>query len=361
MRIIYEEPKDERVNVSRPSGKEFLMIWIIITICCASNFFLYLHEMDIGMEPWLIALTSSANVSFLALVASFLFRFVSRKMNNLGQIQEIATAARRVAKGDFTVQVHHQRRDGRYDETDALVDDFNVMVEELSSIQTLKGDFIANVSHEIKTPLAIIENYAQALQRKHVTKEEQEEYLATIQSAASRLSSLVSNVLRLNRMESQKILDIHEYDLAEQLRCCTLNFLDQIDEKEIELNMEIPDNIAIVCDESLMELVWNNLINNAVKFAPCRGIITIDLQQLPTELIVSVTDSGCGMTDETARHIFDKFYQGDTSHACEGNGLGLAMVARVMELVEGEIQVKSQLQKGTSFAVHLKRGTDEKH
>lgn len=232
--------------------------------------------------------------------------------------------------------------------------DFNKMVEELGSIETLKTDFISNVSHEMKTPIAIIKNYAELLRAEHITEEQRKEYAKSVEQAATRLSDLIGNILKLNKLENQRIMpDVETYDVCRQLCECILQFEEAWDKKEIELETEIEDVAMIKADRGLMELVWNNLLSNAVKFSETGGQVTVSQTSDEKYIKISVSDTGCGMSAESMERIFDKFYQGDTSHAKEGNGLGLALVQRILELMDGDIQVVSEEGKGSTFTVVL--------
>ena len=257
-------------------------------------------------------------------------------------------------RGDFSVYVPTVHTSSRLDYLDVMILDFNKMVEELGSVETLKTDFVSNVSHEMKTPIAVIKNYAELLQTDRGTEEERREYARNIDEAAVRLSTLISNILKLNKLENQSIdPDIEDYDLSGQLEMCILQYEELWDEKELELEVDIAERVNVRADRSLMELVWNNLLSNAVKFTEPGGTVTIRQRTAEGQVEVSVTDTGCGMSQESIRHIFDKFYQGDTSHAREGNGLGLALVKRIIDLMNGEITVVSRPGQGSTFTVRL--------
>jgi len=263
-------------------------------------------------------------------------------------------AARKVAMGDFTVRIPPLRKDGKKDSIEVIFDDFNTMVEELAGIETMRDDFIANVSHEIKTPLSLIQSYATALLDGALQAEERVDYARTIADASQKLSLLVSNILKLNKLENQGIIpESRFFDLSEQIRCCAVSFAEQWEKKDISFEADL-DEIRVCYDESMLEIVWNNLLSNAVKFTGPGGKIFVSLKARDGLAVVSVADTGMGFDGETQMHIFDKFFQGDSSRACEGNGLGLAMVKKTIELLGGTISVDSAPGHGSTFTVCLK-------
>lgn len=269
-------------------------------------------------------------------------------------MRQFAQATKQVANGDFSVYIKPRHTIEKMDYLDAMFLDFNKMVEELGSIETLKTDFVSSVSHEIKTPLAIIQNYAEALEKDNLTQEQRKEYIETILHAVKRLSSLIMNILKLNKLEKQTISPITEpYDVCRQLCECALSFEHIWENKNIEFIVDVEDMATIETDENLMELVWNNLLSNAIKFTDSGGTIILKQTSSESEVIISVSDNGCGMSEETMKHLFDKFYQGDLSHSTEGNGLGLSLVLRILELLEGRITAASTLGEGSVFTVSI--------
>ena len=294
-------------------------------------------------------------ILYWGLIAAGVTALIVRLTKNIYErpLKQIAQAARQVAGGDFSVYVPPIHAADKQDYMDDLILDFNKMVAELGSIETLKTDFFSNVSHEIKTPLAVIQNTAALLDDGTLT-DRQAEHVQTISRYSRRLTDLITNILKLNKLEKQNIQPVPEpYDLCEQLAECALLFEDRWEEKDIEFEADIEDEATIEADASLLELVWNNLLSNAIKFTEPGG--TVILRQASTAecVEVSVSDTGCGMDADTLAHIFDKFYQGDTSHSTEGNGLGLALVLRILRMVGGDISVSSRPGEGSMFTVKI--------
>jgi len=269
-------------------------------------------------------------------------------------MQRLAKATKEVAEGDFSIYVKPRHTAENADYIDVMIEDFNKMVAELGSIETLKTEFFSNVSHEIKTPLSVVQNYAELLQSDTITDEQRKEYAVGIVQSTKKLSGLITNILKLNRLEQQNIQPMTEqYDLSLQLTECALQFERVWEEKEIEFEADIEDSVMITADESLLELVWNNLLSNAFKFTPKSGTVKLTQKLTEDEIIVIVSDTGCGMSVEVLKRVFDKFYQGDKSHSTEGNGLGLSLSLRVLQLTGGKITAKSELEKGSEFTVRL--------
>ncbi|MFV0479380.1 MAG: ATP-binding protein [Anaerorhabdus sp.] len=267
-------------------------------------------------------------------------------------LKRLAEATKAVAGGDFSIYVAPQHQKDNADYLDVMINDFNKMVADLGSIETLKTDFFASVSHEFKTPLAVIQSYATILKQENLSEEKKMECTNAIVASTQKLSSLITNILKLSKLENQTVIPKSEpFDLSKQL--CESVLLFEESWGDINLIVDIEDSVWIATDKSLLELVWNNLISNAIKFSPSKG--TIRLSQIVTEekIIVSVADMGCGMDKEVKKRIFDKFYQGDSSRATDGSGLGLALVLRVLQLLDCSILVESEPQKGSLFTVEI--------
>lgn len=305
------------------------------------------HEVVMSIVP----------IVYWGAVAAVLTLYVRKKMRDAyaEPLHRMAEATKKVAGGDFSVYVPPMHTADKLDYVDVMLSDFNKMVEELGSIETLKTDFFSNVSHEIKTPLAIIQNNAELLRMDELTEKQQEQADAVFW-AAKRLSDLITNILKLSKLEKQTILpEMKTYDLCTQLADCALNFEQMWEKRELEFEADMEDRVMVTADPALMELVWNNLFSNAVKFTEPGGRILLTEVSDEKEIRVSVSDTGCGMTEETKKHIFDKFYQGDTSHAMAGNGLGLALALRVLQLNDFKITVESEPGKGSTFTVIIPR------
>ena len=299
-----------------------------------------------------IAIIMLVVVLVLALVCT-VFDKIRRKITVDRPVEKILWATQRIAAGDFSVRLGTAHPYGKYNEYDLIIENLNTLAEELGKSKLLKVDFISNVSHELKTPLAVIRNYAALLQT-DLDEETRDKYVKTVSRAAKRLSDLVTNILKLNKLENQDVEPEKELvDLTASISQTVVEFEEWIERKNITLDCDL-DDLKIISSPSYLEIVWNNLLSNAVKFTGENGLITVRLKEKDGDAVITVTDTGCGISPETGARIFDKFYQGDTSHAQEGNGLGLALVKKVIDVIGGEISVRSELGKGSSFTVILK-------
>lgn len=332
---------------------------VAFAVSCCMLLFLNVLADSMGLVFHADNIAVAAKLTFgNVLLITFLFGtadFIRRKITVDRPVRQITQAAEKIMQGDFSARVptiHGAGTDG-FNQIGAAI---NQMAEELSGTETLRTDFIANVSHELKTPLAVMGNYATMLQRSGITEEEKNDYAKAISEAARKLAQLITNILKLNKLENQQIFPQPvEFNLSEQLCQSLLGFEDAWEAKNLEIETDIQDNVQIQSDPELLSLVWNNLISNGVKFTPDGGKLGVVLKEEEGYVAVTVSDTGCGMTPEVGQHIFEKFYQGDTSHATQGNGLGLALVKRVVDILGGEITVQSICGQGSTFTVKFKR------
>lgn len=348
--------EDQRVSNSLFSIKNYIQFFLLISGLVTCCFLLFLDSVDLEYEVVHdAAIKTFGNVLFLSLLCT-LIDGIRRFYTVKKPVTKILKATQQLTQGNFDARIEPLHKFGAMNEFDAIIEDFNKMAAELAGIETLRVDFIANVSHELKTPLAIIQNYATMLQNPEIPTAKRIEYAQTITNASRRLSDLITNILKLNKLENQQIYpDVKVYDLGEQLCQCLLNFESEWEKKQLELDTEIEDEVMIKADAELMTLVWNNLFSNAVKFSEPGGKISVRLKMDEDTIQVRISDSGCGFSAEVGAHIFEKFYQGDSSHAVQGNGLGLALVKRVIDIMGGEISVESVLNQGSTFIVKLSR------
>ena len=287
-------------------------------------------------------------------IASILAFYVDK--NILRPIEHLSEASKRVAKGDFSVRLPVERSS---EEMFTTFSNFNDMVTGLGSIETLRDDFVANVSHEFKTPIAAIEGYAELIQDDKLSDSERREYAEKILFNTRRLSDLTSNILLLSKLENQKTLpDRKKYRLDEQLREAILCLEPRWSVKNINFNLENLPEIIFFGNAPLLLRVWINIIGNAVKFVSENGNISVSAEETLNYVTVKIADDGIGMSEETKYRIFDKFYQGDTSRRSQGNGLGLTLCAAIVSRCGGTISVDSELKKGSVFTVRLPKAAN---
>ncbi len=320
----------------------------ILVVVFFVAFLLYQSGHSVTREKGIVGTPFFLILLFGLLISAGVSLFLAK--NVMKPIEELRFSLKRVANGDFSVRLERRTRLEPIAEMNA---DFNSMVKELSGIETLRSDFVANVSHEFKTPLSAIEGYAMLLQNTKLTEERRREYTEKIIANTHALSTLTGNILKLSKLENQEsVTDKRKFRLDEQLRLVLLNLESEWTAKNIELDIDLQD-VVYYGNESWLYLVWYNLIGNAIKFSSKDGRIEVRLICDAEKATICVKDYGCGMDAEAQKHIFDKFYQADRTHSGEGNGLGLALVKRIVALCEGEIFEESQKGKGATFTVHL--------
>ena len=293
--------------------------------------------------------------TFLGLCLTFtLVIVISRRVTVKNPIMKILDATKRIGAGDFSVRLPEKRR--FRNEYDLIFENINHLAEELSSMETLRQDFVSNVSHEFKAPLALIQSSGEILAREDLSEEDRKKYAKNVADSSKRLAAMITNILKLSKIENRKIFaKSDKIDVAEQLREEILLFEPVWTEKQIDVNIDAEDELFIYGDDELLSLMWDNLLSNAFKFTPEGGAVTVTVRETTGRPVVTVTDTGPGIPPEQRTRIFEKFYQGDTSHVTAGNGLGLALVKSVADLCGYTIAVESEVGAGSAFTVTLNK------
>lgn len=333
-----------------------VITFLIMLLSCLITVAIYYTLIKLlGATPVVIAITVNplfAAVILLCacgIIATILFAWLSRYY--LRPIKKLIRATKEMRNGNFSVRI--QADTHPLSEMSDLIQSFNEMAHELEGIELFRNDFINSFSHELKTPIVSIRGFAKELQIEGRIEEQRREYARIIEEESDRLVRLSSNVLELSRLENQQIVTNQTvFYLDEQIRQSILLLEPEWTAKSLEL---LPDlcELRYYANEDMLSLIWKNLLSNAIKFTPAGGRIRVEMKLLDNCVEVSVTDSGIGMPDEIRAHIFEKFYQGDSSHSKKGYGIGLAVVQRVLKLCGGTVEVYSSPGEGSCFRVLL--------
>lgn len=333
---------------------EYLGILFFISFVLTASFVLFFQGLDLPED--IIkksAILTFANALFIAFLVWVIDR-LRRKIAIDRPVKRISDGLEGMMGSDFSKRIDTFADPLGSNQYNVIIERINRMADELAGVETLRTDFVSNVSHEMKTPLAIIQNYATLLRCPDLPESERMEYATAISDATKRLASLITNILKLNKLENQQIFPETKYiNLSEMVCENLLEFEKEWEKKNIDIETDIDDSIMINADPELLGLVWSNLFSNAIKFTDEGGKVSVSVKRVEGGATVVVSDTGCGIDSKTGKHIFDKFYQGDTSHAMNGNGLGLALVKRIIDITGDEIAVSSELGKGSTFTVIL--------
>lgn len=340
----------------RKLGKSFTMTFRLIIIVGVGLLTSLL--LALGLDEFLTFLVGEMidvpdfmEIALLGILVSIFGAFLISKWL-IDPIKNVGAAIEKISDGDYSVRLKTKNNTKEIQE---IYTGFNMMAKELESTEIIQTDFISNVSHEFKTPIAAIEGYSMLLQNEDNLTNEQKEYVDKIIFNAQRLSSLTGSILILSKLENQSIISNRTlFDLTEQIRQSLLALETEWEKKDIEFDVEL-DEADIIGNEAIFHHVWDNLIGNAIKFSPHGGVIKISLARYDTRVVFTISDQGPGISEEGKKHIFDKFYQEDSSHKQKGNGLGLALVKKIIELEDGEIFVTNNEDVGCTFTVILKR------
>lgn len=355
------DPRELRFQRFLRAVRSYIMFFLLLALvisCCIVLFLKFLQS-SLALEFTEENIGRAAKATFLNVLLLTTICSTVDQVRHIYTVErpvnEIIRAARRITAGDFTARVPPVRAVDRDSGLAVIASQINTMARELGGVETLRTDFIANVSHEMKTPLAVIQNYGTLLRERDLTVEQRMEYAKGVTDASRRLANLVTNILKLNKLENQQLFpENRRFNLTERLCECLLGFENIWEEKGIEIETELEEDVMVESDPELLSLVWNNLLSNAFKFTPDGGTVALRVYTRDGDAMVSVRDTGCGMTPEVGRRVFEKFYQGDKSHATQGNGLGLALVKRVIDIVDGDISVESEAGRGSTFTVRLR-------
>ena len=336
----------KRITLSMHFGIMIFLINLITTLITAALMYIAFsigllneHNIESKMVLPIITLVSCMLIGIIVSVCS------SKAV--LKSIKEFIEATEKLSRGDFSARLNVKQPP----QFRILSKNFNIMAEELGSIEVLRTDFINNFSHEFKTPIISIKGFAEILKDDDLSKEERNEYLDIIIEESKRLTSLATNVLNLSKIETQAILKEKQmFNIGEQIRQSILLLDSKLQSKNISLDINIED-CNIYANKEMLNQVWLNLLDNAIKFNNENGLVSVNMKKKEKEILITIIDSGIGISKEVVSKVFDKFYQEDTSHSTKGNGLGLTIVKKIIELHGGTIECESIVSKGTKFTI----------
>lgn len=336
----------------------FMIFALTVSNVLAGGIMMILYQTPLKDRLGITPLKLTIIVLIFSYVSSSALSIVINR-NVFTPLRKLTKLTKQVSDGNYNINtegitnIFTERTD-----LGTLVESFEDMTQELSSTEIFRNDFIHNFSHEFKTPIISIRGFANQLYKGDLTPEQQKEFAKIILDESEHLANMSSNVLLLSKLESQEIVsDKENFSLDEQLRTCMLLMEEQWSAKNITIDMDL-DEIEYYQNKDLLYHVWMNLFSNAVKFTGEGGTISVKCHPANDAIYIAVSDNGIGMDDATRNHIFEKFYQGDSSHATAGNGLGLSLVKRIIEMMGGRISVESTLNKGSTFIVSLPSQTD---
>lgn len=305
-----------------------------------------------------------AGTSFLGIIVFMTFAFLLghlmgfHKLSYHTFINDIEEVIERISKGDFEIRIDRKKYKNENHENDHLtdlIDKINNMAKELGEMETMRQDFVSNVSHEIQSPLTSIRGFVSLLKDETLSKQERLHYIEVIQSESQRLSKLSENLLRLSTLDSEFAeFNPKQYSLGRQLKDVILLMEPQWSAKDIEVSLNV-EKVEVFADEDLINQVWINLLNNSIKFTPDRGKIALSVYEDDTKVLVKISDNGIGMKEETIPHVFERFYMADKarSRSVGGSGLGLSIVKRIVQIHHGSIEVESKFGEGTTFKITI--------
>ena len=328
----------------------YIVFLITVTVVVSIGILIFSKVKD--FETSILAIFVLLYILFTALIF-FIIDYIRRNIIIQKPLNDILDATNLISKGEFDIKLKPRHNYNNYDELDKIMININKMAIGLRNDEILKKDFISNFSHEIKTPIAIMNGYINLLKRNEMSKEERDEYIDKLYNSSINLSNLISNILKLNKLENSEI-ELNDVNLSNVLENVIISYDELINDKKINLDIDMDDRLIKYTNESFIQLIFSNLISNAIKFSNYEGIVEIKLKNKNDYIEFMVKDNGIGMSKDTIIHIFNRFYQGDTSHKTEGNGLGLSMVKKAIDRLGYKISIESEEEKGSTFVVDIR-------
>ena len=328
----------------------YIVFLITVTVVVSIGILIFSKVKD--FETSILAIFVLLYILFTALIF-FIIDYIRRNIIIQKPLNDILDATNLISKGEFDIKLKPRHNYNNYDELDKIMININKMAIGLRNDEILKNDFISNFSHEIKTPIAIMNGYINLLKRNEMSKEERDEYIDKLYNSSINLSNLISNILKLNKLENGE-MELNDVNLSSVLENVIISYDELINNKKINLDIDMDDRLIKYTNESFIQLIFSNLISNAIKFSKYEGIVEIKLKNKNDYIEFMVKDNGIGMSKDTIIHIFNRFYQGDTSHKTEGNGLGLSMVKKAIDRLGYKISIESEEEKGSTFIVDIR-------
>ncbi|MBR3617176.1 MAG: HAMP domain-containing histidine kinase [Acholeplasmatales bacterium] len=328
----------------------YIVFLITVTVVVSIGILIFSKVKD--FETSILAIFVLLYILFTALIF-FIIDYIRRNIIIQKPLNDILDATNLISKGEFDIKLKPRHNYNNYDELDKIMININKMAIGLRNDEILKKDFISNFSHEIKTPIAIMNGYINLLKRNEMSKEERDEYIDKLYNSSINLSNLISNILKLNKLENSE-MELNDVNLSNVLENVIISYDELINNKKINLDIDMDDRLIKYTNESFIQLIFSNLISNAIKFSKYEGIVEIKLKNKNDYIEFMVKDNGIGMSKDTIIHIFNRFYQGDTSHKTEGNGLGLSMVKKAIDRLGYKISIESEEEKGSTFIVDIR-------
>lgn len=328
----------------------YIIFFITVTVVVSIGILIFSKVKD--FETSILAIFVLLYILFTALIF-FIIDYIRRNIIIQKPLNDILDATNLISKGEFDIKLKPRHNYNNYDELDKIMININKMAIGLRNDEILKNDFISNFSHEIKTPIAIMNGYINLLKRNEMSKEERDEYIDKLYNSSINLSNLISNILKLNKLENGE-MELNDVNLSSVLENVIISYDELINNKKINFDLDIDDRLIKYTNESFIQLIFSNLISNAIKFSKYEGIVEIKLKNKNDYIEFMVKDNGIGMSKDTIIHIFNRFYQGDTSHKTEGNGLGLSMVKKAIDRLGYKISIESEEEKGSTFIVDIR-------